>query len=1068
MPLMDRIFPMLAVLLCLPAAAMAAPPRYAAMLANGQRLEGAKLSDWHDVKAMPRLDAQALMEPSNPLRWLRDRSLRLAELPQAYIEFHNGDRLPGTAIDYRTGLEERFDPAPSHLVVRAALEFAPPENKPVREIRVTTAAVRRIVWQRRGRRSYQPGTAFYRDGRSVEFKAIRFHPGEVHLLLPDGDRRIDWSELAELHLPPVDAFAAWFDQVSQLCPTIETRLIEIETTTGLVATASTARLAARFEGNSSDSDKWVHAIQPAWSLDLLWVPFRQIACYRTFAQREVPLSRVAPRQVNHRGALGGARAVQVNRNVLGGPLRSKAFDFGWGLGASGGAEITFDLPLGVRSLRAWVCLDRAAANGGCIRPRILANDSKGAAIWEGPVLVGSEPVADTGVLALTGPAGGQKSIVLIVDPVAVGRPAGADPFDIRDHANWCDPLLEIDPAVVQAEIDKRLPRQFAAWRDWTVAPAGGGTPLEAGLELSLHRDERRPPPGNFQAAVQVKTKPLLLRRELAIGPEDNWLVIAATRPLSRGQEPKLEVRIGGEAVAEFAIPERQADPNDNRPLVVPLAGYQRPDKTNVAIEIRQKEAADSAPVTYRAIATVEQLPAIYHVLEEQATPAPIGPGQTGSARITSDDRYYGKNSLVVSPGGQFRIDLGRSMPIRERPRWGEARFIRFAVRKQTGGRVSLELAPLVPRDPPARYDLGRGEPAYGSATRIWQDNLPKDWLVITRDLFADFGNLDMRAIVVGSPDNGDALIDHVYLARTQQDFDLIPAAPSVELVNDKARRDLAEPIIKRVTPATVRIEFTDGRQAAGVMILPQGEIITAGHAVIGPNRDCRVTLGDGTTAAARTLGVARDYDLGLVRIAPDGQYPVVEPHAPADLPQNQAYLALVQPQKIQEFHGADPHLVQIRRLFRSTVWIDLEAPDWIAGGPLIDRDGRLVGIQVAKSQFGGVLCSRFQDAWPHLARLRNGEVFGAWPPGSEPMTGFAAALEEGTVRVNSAEAEGAAAKAGLMAGDLIQKIDGAMVVAEDDLQRAIGLRDPGQEIVVDLLRNGMPVQVKVALTPRLP
>ena len=61
----------------LPAAARAAPPRYAVMLANGQRLEGAKLSDWHDVKAMPRLDGVGLMEPSNPLRWLRDRTKRL-------------------------------------------------------------------------------------------------------------------------------------------------------------------------------------------------------------------------------------------------------------------------------------------------------------------------------------------------------------------------------------------------------------------------------------------------------------------------------------------------------------------------------------------------------------------------------------------------------------------------------------------------------------------------------------------------------------------------------------------------------------------------------------------------------------------------------------------------------------------------------------------------------------------------------------------------------------------------------------------------------------------------------
>ncbi|HEX5106305.1 MAG TPA: S1C family serine protease, partial [Pirellulaceae bacterium] len=611
--------------------------------------------------------------------------------------------------------------------------------------------------------------------------------------------------------------------------------------------------------------------------------------------------------------------------------------------------------------------------------------------------------------------------------------------------------------------------RVAAWKDWEVAPASGGTLAEAGLEISLVRDERRPPPGEILAAVQVKNRPLVLRRELAIGPHDNWLVIAATRPFSRGQEPKVEVKIGGEPVAEFAVPEWQTDPNDSRPLAVSLAGYrQAAAERTVNVEVIQQSAVDSAPVLYRSITTIDELPTLHRVLEEQALPVPIAANQAGGASLTSEDRYYGKNSLKVSPGGQFRLELARTIAIRERPKWGEARFIRFAVRKQSGGRFALELAGPQPRDPPARYDLGRGEPSYGSATRIWQDNLPKDWVAITRDLFADFGSLDVNAVVVGSPDNGDALVDHIYLARGPQDFDLIPAAPSVELVNDKARRELAAPLIEKNSPATVRIEFTDGRQAAGVLISPQGEILTAGHAVIGANRDCRVTLSDGTTAAARTLGVARDFDLGLVRITPDGNYPIIPPHTPADLPQNQVYLAFTYPPRVQEFRRGDPYLVQIRRLFRSTVWIDLTADDWIAGGPLIDRDGRLVAIQVAKSQFGGVLCTRFQEPWQHLPRLRNGEVFGAWPPGSEPATGFAVAAAEGAVTVKSVAAASSAEKAGLQVGDLIQKVDAQPTASEADVQRAIAAHDAGQEVALDLTRGGMALQVRFVLTPRVP
>ena len=45
---------------------------------------------------------------------------------------------------------------------------------------------------------------------------------------------------------------------------------------------------------------------------------------------------------------------------------------------------------------------------------------------------------------------------------------------------------------------------------------------------------------------------------------------------------------------------------------------------------------------------------------------------------------------------------------------------------------------------------------------------------------------------------------------------------------------------------------------------------------------------------------------------------------------------------------------------------------------------------------------------------------------------------------------------------------GDPVASEDEVQRALGLRDAGQEIVVDVLRAGLPVQVKIGLAPRVP
>ena len=99
--------------------------------------------------------------------------------------------------------------------------------------------------------------------------------------------------------------------------------------------------------------------------------------------------------------------------------------------------------------------------------------------------------------------------------------------------------------------------------------------------------------------------------------------------------------------------------------------------------------------------------------------------------------------------------------------------------------------------------------------------------------------------------------------------------------------------------------------------------------------------------------------------------------------------------------------------------------------------------------------------------VKNGEVFGVWPPGSEPDSGIAVTHQDGSVRVEKVNADGAA-KAGLMVGDVVQKANALPVATEDDLRRAIAQHDPGQEIVLDLIRNGAAAQVKLPLLPRVP
>jgi hypothetical protein len=613
-----RSIPAVLVLTCGVAAAERAP-RYVAMLASGQRIEGDRLTNWHDSNAVPQLAGQSLLAPSNPLRWLRNCSQPLADPPTSYVEFTSGDRLPGEVVDYRSGSEDPYHPKPAHFIVRVPLAFEAPDNKPIPEIRVATRFVSRIVWQRSERQRLAPGSVLFRDGRSLKFRAIRFQPGTVNLLTADGGQRIAWSELAELRLAVVEPWAAWFDQLAAVCTSAQSRMIEIETSSGLVATASLDRLAARFEGNSADPDLWVHGLQPAWSLDILWVPFREIAYYRMFAPHEVPLSRIAPRQIEHREALAGAPTMEVNRSVAGTPLCSQSLVFGWGLGVSGGTDLSFDLPAAARTLQGSVCLDRTVGSGGCIRPRVFVQASQagsqnvpalqGNPLWEGPILVGSGSVAETGLMKLGEPSSG-RTLVLQTDMVAHERPPGADPLNIRDFANWCDLVLTLDPAAVETELHKRTAHQFAAWQGWTVGFGEQTVTRPPVTRLELLFSRNREVPGAFEPLIRTERAPLVLRRELTIGPNDHWLIIAAVaRPKNLRPQAKLEVWIAGRRVSEFLVPDERENPAENRPITVSLAAYQQLTPAKFPVEIRQLPQERGQSVIYRAITTSEHLPA---------------------------------------------------------------------------------------------------------------------------------------------------------------------------------------------------------------------------------------------------------------------------------------------------------------------------------------------------------------------------------------------------------------------------------------------------------------------------
>ncbi|HND50982.1 MAG TPA: NPCBM/NEW2 domain-containing protein, partial [Pirellulaceae bacterium] len=601
------------------------PPRFGALMSNGSRLGGLQLSQSAPPVNDWQLDKQPLLGDDNPLRWLRDRTLAPGSPPAAFVELVTGDRLPGTVVGFVDGSRNPFDSDPPHFVVRAETTLVPPLPQREPLVRVVSRFVRRLVWQRRETEQLAPSTLFYRDGRQLTFRAIRYSESGVSLLVADGQRKVAYSEIAEVHLPAVDGWDAYLDELSALCPSGTGRLLQLETVDGLIATTSRDRLRLSAPGGPQDGTRWVQGVQPAWSLDVLWVPQSSCWIVRSFGANEVPLSRIVPDAARYKAWLTGVGPpARVNRNVRQGLLRSGGLEFGWGLGVHASTQLVFKLPSYATTFHSWVGLDRLSGRGGCIRARVLI-EGQAAPLFDSGFLVGSEVVSETGHVIL--PAGDSRKLVLDIDAAHEGRPAGADPFDIRDVADWLEPIVQLDASALAAELAPRVQRHMSAWQGWTVRVQPRPQVERGSLEWSTIWDEGAPSPGRFLLGAAAKDGTLELEREISVTADEPWLVVATSQLAATSPPQQLEVAVDGQPIADSNLVLRTAGQRDPPPLIVPLVDYAG---RRIRVTLRLPAApwtppapptqpppskpavpSVSPPCVWRLARTTEQLPTLY-------------------------------------------------------------------------------------------------------------------------------------------------------------------------------------------------------------------------------------------------------------------------------------------------------------------------------------------------------------------------------------------------------------------------------------------------------------------------
>jgi hypothetical protein len=629
-------------------------PRFAARFADGAYVPEGKLTDWHNPEAQPKLNGRVLFDPAKPIRFLRNADVSADARPKAFVEFVGGDCLVGRVTGFISGQESLYEAKEPQLLVAPAVEISGPGNPQAQQVAVVARWARRIVLDRRTAQRYMPGNLFYRDGRQTPFRRIRFRGQSVLLLAAAGPVEVPLDDIAEIHLPAVDPWSAYFEQLAALGVGATDRLVRVETSDGMRLTTSTARFRPQPWGNAQDAASWYRSLQPAWCARPITVAQRKTHTMMWTSASDVPLSWIEPAAFVQTPVVGGSWPPRFDRNVRDALLRAGGRECPFGVGTTAMSRIAFALPEGAAKFRSDVAIDKSVGSGGCAKALVYGlasaparpdgasgNDSAevpaptGKPLWSSDFILGGKDRVSTGDLSLSR----LKQLVLVTDAAHEGRPADADPFDIRDLLDWCEPVIELDRAALDAAIAARVAGLVPAWEGWTAKRDG-----EA-LKLVSEWQDAPQGKGSFVSQLPGGAKPITLTATLTIEPNQRFLMLVVDQTIANPPADKIAIRIDGEPYGEFTLAARRPGSDVPLPRLLDVTEFR---SRRIKVELIHPATDEKSRIRWRQIALVDRVSASnWTVLTpasaksaEGAMLAPLGDGSLLVTGRTADRDLY--------------------------------------------------------------------------------------------------------------------------------------------------------------------------------------------------------------------------------------------------------------------------------------------------------------------------------------------------------------------------------------------------------------------------------------------
>ncbi|HET9203185.1 MAG TPA: trypsin-like peptidase domain-containing protein [Acidimicrobiia bacterium] len=359
-----------------------------------------------------------------------------------------------------------------------------------------------------------------------------------------------------------------------------------------------------------------------------------------------------------------------------------------------------------------------------------------------------------------------------------------------------------------------------------------------------------------------------------------------------------------------------------------------------------------------------------------------------------------------------------------------------------------------PAQPPVKRSSGRVSP----------------WLIGLIALLLVVGSSAATYLITTIDDQPEVSADGTPAPGADDETQAEGVAPDELVPGEEPVADAAAVIL----PSVVQIQTGSGPNSgvgSGVIYDSNGLILTAAHVVSG-QETVTVRFADGEQVEGTVVGGTAGADVAVVQVDRTG-LPAAELALDDDPEVGQMAIAVGSPWGLQGtvtagIISAVDQAIPQGGSARAVLQTDAAINPGNSGGPLVDREGRVIGINVSIFSLSGAndgvgFAVPIDIAHDIAERVVAGEEIQSAYLGVSlgvVETGQAGALvEEVTPGTGAAEA-------GLQPGDLVVSIDGVPVQSGGDLAAQIQTHQPGDSVDLEVVRDGAPSTISVTLGER--